>query len=208
MKDQVDTLIKLGLPAAAINRTQGAGERRAVSARIRARQLKLLYLSPEQESRMRPGGCPFVTSNGSRRPPTTPSRWRTRLALSHQCVGRNEQTPTLPELRSPRDGHGNTHSVPAKNGVRAVPATLCDLVPAYGEKCGLATETRPGSAAWRVDYQQIRKFAQLYPPSGGRAVCENHHPPAPCGRVGRGSVRGGPPLRELLATLPKGRLKR
>ena len=69
---------------------------------------------------------------------TPESRHEGELArISHHRVGRNEQTPTLPELRSPRDGPGNTHGVPAKNGVRDVPATLCDLVPAYGEKCGL-----------------------------------------------------------------------
>ena len=54
-----------------------------------------------------------------------------------EFVGRNEQTPNLPELRSLRRGCFREHGINAENCVCAVPARLCDLVPAYCEKCGL-----------------------------------------------------------------------
>ncbi len=70
---------------------------------------------------------------------TSVPREPTALArISHTFVGRNEQTPTLPELRSLRCAHLRQHGVKRKNRVCAVPARLCDLVPAYCEKCGLS----------------------------------------------------------------------
>ena len=55
---------------------------------------------------------------------------------SHTFVGRNEQTQTLPELRSLCCGYSREHGINGENCVCAVPARLCDLVPAC-EKCGL-----------------------------------------------------------------------
>jgi ATP-dependent DNA helicase RecQ len=48
MKDQVDALADNGVPAACVNSTLSADERRNVADEIRARRLKLLYLSPEK----------------------------------------------------------------------------------------------------------------------------------------------------------------
>ncbi|MEY3458260.1 MAG: ATP-dependent helicase RecQ, partial [Planctomycetota bacterium] len=48
MKDQVDSLQTLGVPAACINSMQSASEKSLVAARIRRRELKLLYISPER----------------------------------------------------------------------------------------------------------------------------------------------------------------
>ena len=62
--------------------------------------------------------------------------------ISHTFVGRNEQTLTLPELRPQRCGHFREQGVNTENCVCAVPARNCDLVPAYGEKCGLAARPR------------------------------------------------------------------
>jgi ATP-dependent DNA helicase RecQ len=48
MKDQVDALVDSGVPAACVNSTLQAHERRQVADEIRAGRLKLLYLSPEK----------------------------------------------------------------------------------------------------------------------------------------------------------------
>ena len=48
MKDQVDALIDNGVPAACVNSTLSATERRQVADEIRSGRLKLLYLSPEK----------------------------------------------------------------------------------------------------------------------------------------------------------------
>ncbi len=48
MKDQVDALTACGVPAAYLNSTSTADERRRAAADIRAGRLKLLYLSPER----------------------------------------------------------------------------------------------------------------------------------------------------------------
>jgi ATP-dependent DNA helicase RecQ len=48
MKDQVDALRHLGIPAAAINSGQGARERAVVANAIASGKLKLLYLAPER----------------------------------------------------------------------------------------------------------------------------------------------------------------
>jgi ATP-dependent DNA helicase RecQ len=48
MKDQVDSLQTLGVPAACINSMQSASEKSLVANRIRRRELKLLYISPER----------------------------------------------------------------------------------------------------------------------------------------------------------------
>jgi ATP-dependent DNA helicase RecQ len=48
MKDQVDGLQACGVPAACVNSTQSADERRRIAAQLRAGQLRLLYVSPER----------------------------------------------------------------------------------------------------------------------------------------------------------------
>jgi ATP-dependent DNA helicase RecQ len=48
MKDQVDALQACGVPAAAINSTLTAGERRNVAEQIRRGELKLVYVAPER----------------------------------------------------------------------------------------------------------------------------------------------------------------
>ncbi len=48
MKDQVDALVDCGIPAAYINSSMTADERRHVADLVSARVLKLLYLSPER----------------------------------------------------------------------------------------------------------------------------------------------------------------
>lgn len=48
MKDQVDGLKDMGIPAEFLNSSLTAGERRAVIARIRNAEVKLLYISPER----------------------------------------------------------------------------------------------------------------------------------------------------------------
>ncbi len=48
MKDQVDAALAMGIPAATWNSTISAEQQRGVRAAIRARKLKLLYVSPER----------------------------------------------------------------------------------------------------------------------------------------------------------------
>jgi ATP-dependent DNA helicase RecQ len=48
MKDQVDSLRACGVPAAAINSTLTAGERRDVAEQMRRGELKLVYVAPER----------------------------------------------------------------------------------------------------------------------------------------------------------------
>jgi ATP-dependent DNA helicase RecQ len=48
MKDQVDTLVDCGVPAACVNSTLSLADRQRVAEEIRAGRLKLLYLSPER----------------------------------------------------------------------------------------------------------------------------------------------------------------
>ncbi len=48
MKDQVDGLKDMGIPAECLNSSQIASQQRAVIERIRDRQVKLLYISPER----------------------------------------------------------------------------------------------------------------------------------------------------------------
>jgi len=48
MKDQVDALRACGVPAAAINSTLTAGERRVVAEQMRRGELKLVYVAPER----------------------------------------------------------------------------------------------------------------------------------------------------------------
>ena len=59
--------------------------------------------------------------------------------ISHTFEGRNEQTQTLPELRSLHYGCSREHGINREDCVCAVPAKLCDLVPAYCEKCELGS---------------------------------------------------------------------
>jgi len=48
MKDQVDTLLDCGVPAACVNSSTPIDEKRRINNEIRAGRLKLLYLSPER----------------------------------------------------------------------------------------------------------------------------------------------------------------
>jgi ATP-dependent DNA helicase RecQ len=48
MKDQVDGLREIGIPAAFLNSTQGLQQRREVEKEIRAGSLRILYVSPER----------------------------------------------------------------------------------------------------------------------------------------------------------------
>ncbi|HRZ87579.1 MAG TPA: DNA helicase RecQ [bacterium] len=48
MKDQVDSLVDMGVAAACLNSSLAAAERRSVVERIRSKELKLLYISPER----------------------------------------------------------------------------------------------------------------------------------------------------------------
>jgi ATP-dependent DNA helicase RecQ len=48
MKDQVDALNVTGIPAAFLNSTQSSGEQQDIVNRLKANQIKLLYLAPER----------------------------------------------------------------------------------------------------------------------------------------------------------------
>jgi ATP-dependent DNA helicase RecQ len=48
MKDQVDGLTACGIPAAAVNSTHGADEKRRVARQVESGELRLLYMSPER----------------------------------------------------------------------------------------------------------------------------------------------------------------
>jgi ATP-dependent DNA helicase RecQ len=48
MKDQVDALNVTGIPAAYLNSTQNSGEQQDIVERLKANQIKLLYLAPER----------------------------------------------------------------------------------------------------------------------------------------------------------------
>ena len=48
MKDQIDALAALGVPAARLDSTLSLGEARDVSERLRRRELRLLYVAPER----------------------------------------------------------------------------------------------------------------------------------------------------------------
>lgn len=48
MKDQVDSLVACGVPAAAVNSTHGIEEKRRVARQVEAGELRLLYMSPER----------------------------------------------------------------------------------------------------------------------------------------------------------------
>src|SRR5512142_3181498 len=48
MKDQVDTLVGNGVPAALYNSSLGSDEKAAVAAGLRERRYRLLYVSPER----------------------------------------------------------------------------------------------------------------------------------------------------------------
>jgi ATP-dependent DNA helicase RecQ len=48
MKDQIDSLLDLGVPAGRLDSTMSPPERNETYERLRARQLKLLYVSPER----------------------------------------------------------------------------------------------------------------------------------------------------------------
>ena len=48
MKDQVDSLVSCGVPAAAVNSTHGSDEKRRVARQVEAGDLRLLYMSPER----------------------------------------------------------------------------------------------------------------------------------------------------------------
>jgi ATP-dependent DNA helicase RecQ len=48
MKDQVDSLTTCGIPAAAVNSTLAADEKRRIAQQVESGQLRLLYMSPER----------------------------------------------------------------------------------------------------------------------------------------------------------------
>ncbi len=48
MKDQVDGLVACGVPAAAVNSTHGADDKRRVARQVESGELSLLYMSPER----------------------------------------------------------------------------------------------------------------------------------------------------------------
>ncbi len=48
MKDQVDALTACGIPAAAVNSTLAADEKRRIAQQVESGQLRLLYMSPER----------------------------------------------------------------------------------------------------------------------------------------------------------------
>jgi ATP-dependent DNA helicase RecQ len=48
MKDQADALTTCGIPAAAVNSTLAADEKRRIAEQVKAGQLRLLYMSPER----------------------------------------------------------------------------------------------------------------------------------------------------------------
>jgi ATP-dependent DNA helicase RecQ len=60
MKDQVDALTECGAPAACLNSTLSADERREIGTRIRKGELKLLYVAPERL--VLPGMMSFLTT--------------------------------------------------------------------------------------------------------------------------------------------------
>lgn len=62
MKDQVDSLQALGVPAACINSSQSGAEKAHVATQIRRRELKLLYISPERL--VQPGTLDFLRDAG------------------------------------------------------------------------------------------------------------------------------------------------
>src|SRR5512143_2531856 len=62
MKDQVDSLLECGIPAARMDSTLSTAERTAIFARLRSRELKLLYVSPERL--VMEGFLAFLKANG------------------------------------------------------------------------------------------------------------------------------------------------
>lgn len=62
MKDQVDSLVSVGVPAACINSMQTNREKLDVADRIRRRELKLLYIAPERL--VQPKTLEFLKSAG------------------------------------------------------------------------------------------------------------------------------------------------
>ena len=89
MKDQIDLLARLGVDAARLDSSLGADEVRAVSGRLRAGTLELLYVAPERFNNER-----FLTELA-----------RTKIALfavdeAHCYLGVGPQLPTrLPQAR-------------------------------------------------------------------------------------------------------------
>ncbi len=63
MKDQVDTLLDNGIPAARIDSSVSQDEKAAVYRKLRARTLKLLYVSPERL--LREGFLDFLKTAGA-----------------------------------------------------------------------------------------------------------------------------------------------
>src|SRR5205085_11323996 len=62
MKDQVDTLVGSGVPAALVNSTQSSDQRATVFAGLRENRYRLLYVSPERLAG--DGGDDFVRRLG------------------------------------------------------------------------------------------------------------------------------------------------
>ena len=62
MKDQIDSLLEYGIPAGRLDSTMSHPERNEMFDRLRARQLKLLYVSPERL--LMQGFLDFLKSSG------------------------------------------------------------------------------------------------------------------------------------------------
>ncbi len=62
MKDQVDSLLECGIPAARVDSTLSPAEKAVIFARLRNRELKLLYVSPERL--VMEGFLAFLRTNG------------------------------------------------------------------------------------------------------------------------------------------------
>jgi ATP-dependent DNA helicase RecQ len=62
MKDQVDSLLECGIPAARMDSTLSTAEKAAIFARLRSRELRLLYVSPERL--VMEGFLAFLKANG------------------------------------------------------------------------------------------------------------------------------------------------
>jgi ATP-dependent DNA helicase RecQ len=62
MKDQVDSLLECGIPAARMDSTLSTAEKAAIFARLRSRELRLLYVSPERLAME--GFLAFLKANG------------------------------------------------------------------------------------------------------------------------------------------------